>query len=50
AIADVLLGPYWFWGAVCGLFSVAVLLLGGRMVLRSARGPAAPTVLASEPT
>jgi hypothetical protein len=50
AIADVLLGPYWFWGAVCGLFSVAVLLLGGRMVLRSARGPAAPMVLASEPT
>lgn len=28
AIADALLLPYWFWGVLCGLFSVAVLGLG----------------------
>jgi hypothetical protein len=27
-IAAALLLPYWFWGAVCGAFSVAVLVLG----------------------
>lgn len=28
AIADALLLPYWFWGALCALFSVIVLVLG----------------------
>ncbi len=27
-MAEALLLPYWFWGGVCGLFSVAVLALG----------------------
>ena len=27
-IAEALVLPYWFWGACCGLVSVAVLLLG----------------------
>ncbi len=27
-MADALLLPYWFWGAVCGLFSIAVLVFG----------------------
>lgn len=27
-MADALLLPYWFWGGVCGLFSVAVLGVG----------------------
>lgn len=27
-ISDALLGPYWLWGGVCGLFSVVVLALG----------------------
>ena len=27
-MADLLLLPYWFWGGVCGLFSVAVLGMG----------------------
>ena len=27
-IADVLLLPYWVWGAICGVFSVAVLIAG----------------------
>lgn len=27
-IADALVGPYWLWGALCGLFSVLVVGLG----------------------
>ena len=27
-MADALLLPYWFWGGLCGLFSVAVLAIG----------------------
>lgn len=27
-MADALLLPYWFWGGLCGLFSVAVLAVG----------------------
>jgi hypothetical protein len=27
-MADALVGPYWFWGGVCGLFSVMVLAIG----------------------
>lgn len=29
-IAEALFLPYWFWGACCGLFSVAVLIYGFR--------------------
>jgi hypothetical protein len=36
AIANALAGPYWFWGGVCGLFSVAVLGYGAWLFLRSA--------------
>jgi hypothetical protein len=27
-MADALVGPYWFWGAMCGLFSLTVLGIG----------------------
>jgi hypothetical protein len=27
-ISNALIGPYWFWGAMCGLFSLAVLGIG----------------------
>lgn len=27
-IANALIGPYWFWGAVCGLLSIVVLCVG----------------------
>jgi len=33
-MADALLLPYWFWGGLCGLISVAVLALGLRLYLR----------------
>lgn len=36
AIAEALFGPYWLWGAVCGLFSVAVLAYGAWLFLRAA--------------
>lgn len=36
-MADSLGGPYWFWGLVCGGFSVAVILLGGWLYLRPPR-------------
>ena len=35
-IADALLLPYWLWGGLCGLFSVAVLVLGMWLYLRPA--------------
>ena len=34
AIADALVGPYWFWGGVCGLVSLAALGLGAWIYLR----------------
>jgi hypothetical protein len=34
AIADALFLPYWFWGAVCGLFSLVVLAYGAWTFLR----------------
>jgi hypothetical protein len=34
-IADALFLPYWFWGALCGIFSIGVLLLGLKSVLKS---------------
>ena len=33
-IADALFLPYWFWGGVCGLFSVLVLVLGIRRIFK----------------
>ncbi len=36
AIADALLLPYWFWGAVCGLVSVLALAYGAWLFLRAA--------------
>ena len=36
-IADALLLPYWVWGGLCGLFSVAVLMLGLWLYLRPMR-------------
>lgn len=33
-IADALVLPYWLWGGVCGLISVAVLVLGTWLYLR----------------
>jgi hypothetical protein len=38
-MASALFLPYWFWGALCGLFSVAMLALGGWLFLRSLRAP-----------
>ena len=37
AIATALVGPYWFWGGVCGLVSVAVLAAGVWSFLRGSR-------------
>ena len=34
-IASALPLPFWFWGAVCGALSLAVLLLGVRAYLRA---------------
>ncbi|MGI9017530.1 MAG: M50 family metallopeptidase [Euzebya sp.] len=36
AISDALFLPYWFWGGVCGLFSLAVLAYGAWLFLRTA--------------
>lgn len=36
-MSDALLLPYWFWGSVCGLFSVAVLLVGLWIFWRATR-------------
>ena len=33
-MASALFLPYWFWGIVCGLFSVAVLLWGCRCYIK----------------
>jgi hypothetical protein len=33
-MADALIGPYWLWGAMCGLFSVVVLCVGLWVFLR----------------
>lgn len=34
ALADALVGPYWLWGAVCGLLSLTVLAAGGWFYIR----------------
>lgn len=36
-MADALWLPYWFWGALCGLISVAALLLGARAFFKPLR-------------
>jgi hypothetical protein len=33
-IADALFLPYWFWGIVCGLFSVGILIFGIRRAFK----------------
>lgn len=35
-MSSALFLPYWFWGAACGLISVAVLLVGLRLFFRAA--------------
>lgn len=42
AMADAIgIGPYWFWGGLCGAFSLLVLVVGGWYFLRGAPRPAA---------
>lgn len=41
-LADALIGPYWFWGGVCGLLSVAALLFGVVTFFRPAAGGRRP--------
>jgi hypothetical protein len=37
-MANALVGPYWLWGAMCGLFSVAVLAVGLLVFFRGTDG------------
>jgi hypothetical protein len=37
-MSAVLGGPYWVWGAVCGLFSLVVLAIGLSSALRTGKG------------
>ena len=39
-IAEVLLLPYWVWGAACGAFSVAVLVVGLTVFWKQTAPPA----------
>ena len=43
AIATALFGPWWLWGAVCGLASIAALVVGARLLLASVLPPDADT-------
>lgn len=36
-MAEALLLPYWFWGALCGAFSLAVVVFGGWYMVRAHR-------------
>lgn len=38
-MATALFLPYWFWGALCGAFSIAVLAVGLGMYLKTILGP-----------
>lgn len=41
AIAEAIgIGPYWFWGGLCGVFSLVVLVAGGWYFLRGTRSRA----------
>lgn len=44
-MAEALFLPYWFWGALCGAFSVAVLVIGAWSFLRGGRGEPKPPQL-----
>lgn len=46
-IAAALGGPYWLWGAACGLFSVLVLVFGLWLFLRGGARPPALSALRS---
>lgn len=41
-MASALFLPFWFWGALCGAFSIAVLALGLRSYLLTVLGPSKP--------
>ena len=41
-IAEELLLPYWFWGAVCGIFSVVCLVVGIRSAIKTIQRPSNP--------
>jgi hypothetical protein len=45
-ISEALFAPYWFWGALCGAFSVAVLLAGLWLLWRGGARPAPARPLA----
>ena len=38
-IADALVLPYWFWGAICGLFSIVCLVVGIRAAIQTIQRP-----------
>ena len=40
AISEALFLPYWFWGGVCALISLAVLWFGLALFWRATRAPA----------
>lgn len=40
-MAEALVLPYWFWGALCGLFSLAVVAFGGWYMVRAHQKKAA---------
>jgi hypothetical protein len=46
-MAEALLLPYWFWGAVTAAFSVAVLVAGVWAATRSSAGVARPSTVAA---
>jgi hypothetical protein len=37
-MANALVGPYWLWGAMCGVFSLAVLGVGLWVFFKGAAG------------
>ena len=43
-MSSALFLPYWFWGAICGGFSVITLVLGAWLFLRSPSGHSLPPV------
>ncbi len=42
-MSNALFLPYWFWGGVCGAFSVVVLLFGLKLFFSETRGQPGPT-------
>ena len=43
-IGNALIGPYWFWGALCGAVSLAALAYGITMAWRSPPGASTPSI------